>query len=74
MKIAIRASLLMDGRISRLDIFNAGDYKGDAWFRAAAASARRALLTCEPYSNLPAAYYDEWKDIVFTFYPDGRIK
>ncbi|MDR1008743.1 MAG: hypothetical protein LBL52_00640 [Rickettsiales bacterium] len=74
MKIVIRTSLLPDGSIAELEIANAREYKGDAWFEAAAASARRALLSCAPYTNLPAAYYDEWKDIVFTFYPDGKIK
>jgi outer membrane biosynthesis protein TonB len=74
MQIVIRVKLLPTGRISSLDIENSGAYSGDPWFAAAAAGARRALLTCEPYSNLPERYYDEWKEIVFTFHPDGMVK
>ena len=40
-------------------------------FKAVAESARRALFVCSPY-NLPVEYYQDWKSIVFTFYPDKQ--
>jgi hypothetical protein len=72
MKIVIRTELSPDGNIKELDVLNADAYGGSPWFKAAADSARRALIVCSPYTNLPEAYYDEWKSIVFTFYPDKK--
>lgn len=74
MKIVIRTAMTEDGNIASLSILNAREFGDDPWFRAAAASARRALLTCAPYTNLPRDLHHEWKDIVFTFYPSGEIR
>ncbi|MDR1476512.1 MAG: hypothetical protein LBI17_00065 [Rickettsiales bacterium] len=72
MKIAIRAEFSADGNIKDIGILNADEYAGSPWFKAVADSARRALIVCSPYANLPEAFYDEWKTIVFTFYPDKK--
>ena len=72
MKIVIATELTPDGNIKDLSILNANDYGGSPWFKAVADSARRALIVCSPYANLPEAFYGEWKNITFTFYPDKK--
>jgi hypothetical protein len=34
-----------------------------------AESAKRAILTCQPFKMLRADTYDQWKDIEITFDP-----
>ncbi len=41
-------------------------------FRAAAASAVRAVLACQPYDFLPVEKYEAWKDVILNFDP-GRM-
>lgn len=71
MKIIIRASVSPDGNINSTEILNKDEYMSSASFKAVADSANRALIICSPY-NLPIEYYKDWKDIVFTFYPDKK--
>ena len=40
----------------------------DPYMRAAADAAQRAIYACAPY-NLPADRYNDWRDVLFTFYP-----
>jgi hypothetical protein len=32
-------------------------------------SARRAILLCAPYNQLPPEKYDEWREMRMTFFP-----
>ena len=71
MKIVIRTSVSPDGNINAIEILNKDEYLSSPWFKAVAESAKRALIICSPY-NLPVEFYQDWKDIVFTFYPDKK--
>ena len=71
MKIVIRTSVSPDGNINNIEILNKEEYLSSPWFKAIADSAKRALIICSPYS-LPIEFYQDWKDIVFTFYPDKK--
>ena len=71
MKIVIRTSVSPDGNINAIEILNKDEYLSSPWFKAVAESAKRALIICSPY-NLPIDFYQDWKDIVFTFYPDKK--
>ena len=71
MKIVIRTSISPDGNINAIEILNKEEYLSSSWFKAVAESAKRALIICSPYS-LPIEFYKDWKDIVFTFYPDKK--
>ena len=71
MKIVIRTSLSPDGNMNSIEILNKSEYLTSPWFKAVAESAKRALIICSPY-NLPVEFYQDWKDIVFTFYPDKK--
>lgn len=71
MKIVIRTSISPDGNINSIEILNKEEYLSSPWFKAVAESAKRALIICSPYS-LPLEFYQDWKDIVFTFYPDKK--
>ncbi len=70
MKIIIRTTISPDGNISDIDILNKNE-DSSPWFSAVAESAKRALIACAPY-HLPVEYYNDWKNIVFTFYPDKQ--
>ena len=71
MKIVLHTTLSPDGNVNSIEILNHDEYNSSPWFKAVAESARRALIVCSPY-NLPVEFYKEWKDIVFTFYPDKK--
>lgn len=70
MKIVIRTTISPDGNINNIDILNLNESESP-WFKAVAESAKRALIVCSPY-HLPVEYYNDWKSIVFTFYPDKQ--
>lgn len=70
MKIVIKTTIAPDGNINDIEILNQ-DSNSSPSFIAVAESARRALIVCNPY-NLPAEYYQDWKNIIFTFYPDKQ--
>lgn len=70
MKIVIRTTISPDGNINNIDILNLNE-SNSPWFKAVAESAKRALIVCSPY-HLPVEHYNEWKSIVFTFYPDKQ--
>ena len=71
MKIVIRTAISPDGNVNSIEILNKDDYSSSPWFKAVADSAKRALIICSPY-NLPVEFYQDWKNIVFTFYPDKK--
>jgi len=70
LKVRLQFQLKRDGQVaSRPAITNSGS---SPFFRAAADSARRAILRCQPY-NLPIEKYDAWRDVVVTFDPKDMI-
>jgi hypothetical protein len=56
--------------VTNVRIVDQSRYASDAFFRAAADSAKRALLNprCSPL-KLPADKYDQWKSITLSFNP-----
>lgn len=46
-----------------------GRINSDRFYRAAAENARRAVLDCQPYTELPQSQYDVWKSIRLRFDP-----
>lgn len=64
--IQLRLSLNRDGTVvGQPDILSRGS---GVTFLAAADSARRAVLRCQPY-ELPVSKYDSWRDIQLNFDP-----
>ncbi len=45
---------------------------GDPYYRAAAESARRAVMQCQNY-DLPAESYDEWSELTLRFDPSEML-
>lgn len=67
LKVSIQFRLDRSGAIEgRPEIISGGGASGVE--RAAAESARRAVLQCAPY-NLPADKYDAWADVIVHFDP-----
>lgn len=46
-----------------------GRINSDRFYRAAAENARRAVLDCQPYTELPQSQYDVWRSIRLRFDP-----
>ncbi|MCP5432193.1 MAG: cell envelope biogenesis protein TolA [Alphaproteobacteria bacterium] len=68
--VHVRVAFNPDGSLSgRPQILDTLKYQtGDTYFRAAADSAVRALLRCQPFT-LPPEKYDSWQSVEFTFDP-----
>ena len=49
------------------------DRPGQEFFRAAAESAVRAVLKCEPYDMLPVEIYEFWREIELKFDPQEML-
>ncbi len=70
LKVRLQFQLSRDGRVAtRPHVVNRGS---SPFFRAAADSARRAILRCQPY-QLPAEKFETWRDVVVTFDPREMI-
>ncbi len=66
LKVVLQLQLAPDGTVmGSPQILNSGS---SPFFRAAAESARRAVMRCQPY-KLPAEKYDIWRDVKVNFDP-----
>ncbi len=64
--VKVKMQLNRDGTVAAPPkVMNSGS---NPFFRAAADSARRAVLRCQPYS-LPADKYDAWGEVIVNFDP-----
>jgi hypothetical protein len=68
--IEVKAVVNPDGTVQEATIIDQGRYGGDPYYRAAAESARRAVLNprCSPL-KLPPDKYDSWRDLDLFFNP-----
>ena len=68
----IKVTIQPDGSVRQALIENTARYFSDPQFRTFADSARAAVLSC---SNIPISpqRYETFKEIVFTFSPQGRL-
>jgi len=67
--IKLRIGLNIDGSLRGAPVIVNTSRLNDNFFRAAADSAIRAVYKAEPFSDLPKAKYDAWRDITLTFNP-----
>ncbi len=70
MRVTLRIALSRDGRVVGMPRFigaEAGRVRSDPFYRIFAESARRAVLSCAPYDDLPPALYRLWREIDFRF-------
>ncbi|MCX2725399.1 cell envelope biogenesis protein TolA [Roseibium salinum] len=64
--VRVRFNLSQSGEVSSSpEVMNAN---GNPAFRAAASSAVRAIIRCQPYS-LPIAKYEAWQEVIINFDP-----
>ncbi|WP_453968844.1 cell envelope biogenesis protein TolA [Amorphus sp. MBR-141] len=64
--VTVQMQLNQNGTVSGSpEVINSGS---NPFFQAAADSARRAVLRCQPY-NLPLEKYDTWREVRVTFDP-----
>ncbi|MDX1975406.1 MAG: hypothetical protein SFT92_06995 [Rickettsiales bacterium] len=69
--IVLTISVEQDGTVTKVALANESKdrYSQDAFFRAAADSAMRAVRQCSPLKDLPPDKYNTWRDIELTFDP-----
>ncbi len=66
LKVRVRFNLSQNGEVSSSpEVMNSN---GNPAFRAAASSAVRAIMRCQPYS-LPVAKYEAWQEVIINFDP-----
>lgn len=70
--VRVRISLSRDGSLLTQPQLVSGVAPGDTTMRVAADNALRAVRMCAPF-ELPAATYDRWRDVIFTFDPREMI-
>ena len=64
LKVDIQVKLEKDGSVKQAEIADRNRYGSDVLYRAAANSARRAVLACQPLP-LPPEKYQFWKEFIF---------
>ena len=70
--IPIHVMLEPDGTVTKAEIVETLRYNTDSFYRAAADSARRAVLLASPL-KAPPTKYDQWKDFTFRFNPKDMV-
>ncbi len=70
--VSIHVQLEPDGRVTTAEIVPSARYATDSFYRAAADSARRAVLLCSPL-KAPPTKYDQWKDLTLRFNPKDMV-
>ena len=70
--VTVRIQFKQDGSLQTDPrLMNSGSHPA---FQVAAESALRAVRTCAPYSFLPAAKYEAWKDVIVDFDPRDMFR
>jgi outer membrane biosynthesis protein TonB len=67
LKVVLRVLFKPDGSVAAPPVLVAGT--PSAYGPAMAESAKRAILTCQPFTMLKPEHYQQWKDIEITFDP-----
>jgi outer membrane biosynthesis protein TonB len=69
LKVELVIRLQTDGTVLQVDVEDEGRYQSDAFFRAAADRAIRAVWKSSPLMNLPPDKYEKWKELKLNFDP-----
>ncbi len=74
LKVKLRVHIDPSMTVRKVEIMERVRYQSDPQFKAAADSARRALMNprCSKL-NLPPAKYEQWKTFIYNFDPKGMI-
>jgi hypothetical protein len=70
--VEVRVSLARDGTVLSANAVDQARMSRDAFFRAAAESAERAVMVCSPLT-MPDRDYEIWKDLLLTFDPSQML-
>lgn len=73
--VLIEVTVEKDGTVTSVKLSDSvkSRYSSDAFYRAAAESAIRAVHQCSPLKNLPPEKYDTWKYMELTFDPKEML-
>ena len=74
LRVVIDVRLRANGTVISAELAkDTGRYYNDAFFRAAADSAIRAVYRCSPLKNLPPGKYETWKYLQMNFDPKEML-
>ncbi len=76
LRVSMDVWLNQDGSVIRYALASeqAGRYRADRVFKAAADSAGRAIRKCSPIRNLPTDKYNSWKEMRLNFDPSMQLR
>lgn len=66
-RVKLRLQLRQDGGLSSTP--QVVNRMASPFFQAAADAAVRAVMLCQPYNELPAQKYAQWRDMILNFDP-----
>jgi len=72
LKVVLRVLFKRDGSVATPPVLVAGS--PSPYGPAMAESAKRAILTCQPFTMLRPEHYEHWKDIEITFDPRDMFR
>ncbi|HWA44728.1 MAG TPA: energy transducer TonB [Hypericibacter adhaerens] len=71
--VEIRVMFNPDGSVARAEIVDTSRMASDTFYRTAAESAYRAVLTCSPLQRMPVKKYNTWKIVTLNFDPKEML-
>lgn len=70
--VVLQIRLNRDGSLSGMPEYRDSEKLSDPYYRAAAESARRAVMQCQNY-DLPEDSYDQWRELTLRFDPTEML-
>ncbi len=67
--VEIHLILNQDGSVAQAEIVDMDRMHSDPFFRSAAENARRAIIQCSPFDELPVRKYTLWREMKLKFDP-----
>ena len=71
--VEIRATYNRDGSLTHEEIVDRSRMESDKYYRTAALSAYSAVEFCSPLKQMPAAKYEQWKNVTLKFDPKEMV-
>jgi len=71
--VEIRATYNRDGSLAHEEIVDRSRMESDKDYKTAALSAYKAVEFCSPLERMPAAKYEQWKNVTLKFDPKEMV-
>ncbi|MGH6882245.1 hypothetical protein [Hypericibacter sp.] len=71
--VTIHATYNADGSLAHAEIVDRSRMESDPYYRTAALRAYNAVELCSPLQQMPAAKYEQWKNVTLKFDPKEMV-